>query len=756
MRRHTTAPRGIAAFGLLVLAGCADLATDPNRAPAAIVFGAPVVMATENSEVVLDAAVVDRRGRPISNLPAWSPLSWVSSNPLVVRVDTAGVTALRPGEVLVTASAAGLESTATVRVNPVSTVLDIAAIVVRQPDRPTNILAPGVPAELEVYLTAGGINYFQPEVVVTLTSNGAPLATLVLAREGISIPQVLDTDDPNNAWRGSIPAELVQPGLELMVEADPDGSFVHAEGSRDRYPAGGRFALAIGESATLLRVEGAYLTQSIQRFDGSVPLVEGRDALLRVFVTSDEPNDYDPIVHASFFEGETLIHQVEIDRANPEIPRVANEATLAGSWNVMIPGSVLRPGVSMVVEVDTDGVIPLKPGGFRRIPAQGRLPLDVRAVPPIRIRMVPVTQATVGTTGNITPDRLPVFVESVRSRYPLLDVQMDIRAPYVTNRTASTQQGWADILFELRALRLTDESDRYYYGVLTHPGGTNIGGVGFIGGAAAVGYDHALRAQEVFAHEIGHNFNLRHAPCGNPSDLDPFFPYAGASIGHYGFNTTTGEVKTPSANRDLMSYCSPEWISDYTYERVLSQRDLTDWTTTGSAVSEDALLVWGGVAGGRLVLEPSFRFEMRPALPSGQGAYEIRGLDAGGMTLFTYRFEPEEVDHLDVRSFAFALPTDVARIDALAEIVLSGPEGEVRRTRAALAPEPAVRVARPGIERAEASWDIAESPVALIADAETGEVISFAREGRIAVPGRVVDVVTSDGVRSTRRTVDLR
>ena len=32
-------------------------------------------------------------------------------------------------------------------------------------------------------------------------------------------------------------------------------------------------------------------------------------------------------------------------------------------------------------------------------------------------------------------------------------------------------------------------------------------------------------------HEVGHNLSLRHAPCGDPSNPDPNYPYANATMG---------------------------------------------------------------------------------------------------------------------------------------------------------------------------------------------------------------------------------
>ncbi len=743
----------------MVTAACADLSTEPDRTPAGIILTPGVSTVLENETIPLEVTVVDRRGRPIDNIPPWAELNWAPANPRVVVVDGGSLVAGMPGESKVTASIAGLTETATVRVNPRSLRMDVGAVVVSQPGTGSGFLASGVETTVQAFLTADTVNFYKPRVIATLTSGGTTVATIELTRDAESIPQQLQVHNPLNAWTATIPAHLVQPGLGLSVVADPEETFIHAPGSRDRYPDAGAFSLAIDQPAILMRMAGAYLTQSIQRFDGSIPLVADRAAFLRVFLVSDESNNLQPPVRATFYEGESVIHQVEIHNTFGSIPLSVQEGVPGRSWDVMIPGSVLRPGVSMVVEADPTGTVSLKAGSLTRIPEVGRMPLDVRPVPPLWLRMVPVTQSEMGSTGTINAGNLAAYIQAAQSKFPLSQVNVDIRTPYVSGTTVTDMSAWTALLFEMQALRVTDNSGRYYYGVVRHPGntGNNVGGIGFIGGRAAVGYDHAALGPETFAHELGHNFSLRHAPCGGPTDADPQFPYAGGGIGHYGFDMTTGTIKLPAAEKDLMSYCTPEWISDYSYEKSMAYRHAWDWNASGPDVSGDALLVWGGVSGGEMVLEPAFRLDMVPSVPAGAGgAYEVRGLDARGSVIFSYRFEPEEIDHSDARSFAFAIPNEVARADELAEIVLTGPEGETRQTRSAAPPPPATRLARPGIVRAEASWDAAASPVALVRDSGTGEVLSFARGGRIALPGRVVDVITSDGVRSTRRTIDLR
>jgi hypothetical protein len=81
------------------------------------------------------------------------------------------------------------------------------------------------------------------------------------------------------------------------------------------------------------------------------------------------------------------------------------------------------------------------------------------------------------------------------------------------------------------------------------------------------------------AHELGHRTGIpQHAPCGNPDNVDPNFPdfpsfsfLPAASIGEVGFDWSTLQAYDPQSTYDLMSYCSPKWISPYNYRKVFDQ-----------------------------------------------------------------------------------------------------------------------------------------------------------------------------------------
>jgi hypothetical protein len=77
--------------------------------------------------------------------------------------------------------------------------------------------------------------------------------------------------------------------------------------------------------------------------------------------------------------------------------------------------------------------------------------------------------------------------------------------------------------------------------------------------------------QSALAHEIGHMCGRYHAPCGLPLQ-DPTYPtygnYGPASIGEFGVDIETLDIKNPATYKDFMGYCVPTWIPPYQYEHI--------------------------------------------------------------------------------------------------------------------------------------------------------------------------------------------
>ena len=182
----------------------------------------------------------------------------------------------------------------------------------------------------------------------------------------------------------------------------------------------------------------------------------------------------------------------------------------------------------------------------------------------------------------------------------------------------------------------------------------------------------------MIAHELGHNFGRQHAPCGNPSGPDPAYPYLDASVGTWGLDLPALSLKPPATYKDLMSYCNPDWISDYTYLGVLAYRGTApDVEPSAAAVAAPGrgLLVWGRVVAGNVILEPAFFVDAPARLPTRAGPHRIEGLDAAGLPLFSLGFDGEVVPDLprgEERHFAFVVPLGPAEEARLARLRLTG------------------------------------------------------------------------------------
>jgi hypothetical protein len=595
--------------------------------------------------------------------------------------------------------------------------------------------------------------------VTVVEGSPVPLTVTVLDQNGDPFEHVPGWAGP--AWSFDAGGRVEQQGGRLVaVKPGPARGTVTVAGLT------AQALVRVNPRSLGLSVDGLYLTQSVQTMSRSVPLVAGRDAYLRVFLRGDQPSFYSAKARVHLYHGGVLQESADLAAEGDSIPTEVREANYSGSWNAMIPARLVRPGLSVVVEADPGRVVPLKEGSQLRYPATGTLALDVQTVPKLWLRLVPIRQTRQGTTGNASALNKGDWVRDLVAMFPVAEYDVDIRTPYSTSTTATTGSAWEQMIEEIYALRVADGNDRYYYGVLTHPGGVGIAGIGFIGYPTAVGYDVLPAGAGTLAHELGHNMGREHAPCGGPAGPDPRFPYQGGGIGVHGFDVFRGDAKSPLREKDLMSYCEPEWISDYTYKAVLQYRLRGDGGTsadTRSAAAEPSLLVWGRMDGERAVLEPAFEITTRPSLPPEPGPYRVEGLDAAGAVLFSLPFRGARLAEVneDMRQFAFAIPTRLAKTDRLERLRLVGPgvSAERRAVPAGpgrIAPSAALRRRSGGEVRLE--WDAARRPMALVRDPATGEVISFARDGGAALRtgSPQLEVLFSDGVRTTRSTLRVQ
>ena len=509
-----------------------------------------------------------------------------------------------------------------------------------------------------------------------------------------------------------------------------------------------------------LTVEGAYITQSTQRFDGSIPLVAQRPGFLRVFLKANELNSATPKVRARIYRNGQLVQTSTLNAPTASVGTTVSERNTSDSWGLSLGAELMTGALSVLVDVDPDNTVREVNENDNVYPASGTpRAFEVRAVPVVELRFVPIVTAVNSLTGNVNEGRIPELTSLAQRMYPIGLMSSDVRAAFTTSAPVLTSNGgdvWVQIINELNAVRVAEGTLRHYVGILKAPYTSGIAGIGFIPGKTVLSWDYPGAASTV-AHELGHNWGRSHAPCGGPAGPDPLYPYPNARIGVYGFDMLSGAVQDIE-RRDVMSYCSPEWVSDYTYEGILNFRGST--AASVSSATQSSLVVWGRIEGSTLTLEPAFLADTKPSLPARGGRYRVEGFDANGAQVFSMSFEGERVAEegvTDSRHFGFAIPMSAATAARIVSMRLSGDGREVRSTASAQG-SPTVTAQAIATDKVRLTWNAAQSPMLVVRDPDTREILSFARGGTTTVTTRkrVLDVAASNRVTSTRLQIQAR
>ncbi len=470
----------------------------------------------------------------------------------------------------------------------------------------------------------------------------------------------------------------------------------------------------------------AYLTQAVQSPHYPVPLIAGDSALLRVFVVSGtgaEANVSIPPARATFYLGGAEVDVVDLDGVSTPIPAVLDEGGLELSLNAMIPGSVIQPGLELVVEIDPEGTLDPSLGLAERIPESGRAPVSVVAVPTYELTFITFLwtedpdSALLAKVNGLTPDSPLLW--ATREFLPVNEISVAHHDPIWLDENPSA--GIMDHIIDATyAAKQAAGGRGHWVGVWSGC----CGGASFQIQTAGVGLeptapDRFWQNNNVIAHELGHLMTLPHAPC-NVGDPDPNFPFPNGSIGSWGYDMRSNELRAPTSP-EVMSYCGEreKWISGFYHQQALGWRLSSGTSESQPGRPVRSLMLWGGLRpDGELVLEPAFVLDAPPTMDIRSGAYRITGLDRQSREVFSYSVSMSPVDGGGA-AFALMVPVRPEWDATLDRIELVGPAGSVEIRR--------------------------DGPMAsvLLTDPRTGRIRGFLRHG--------LDVgVLSDSARANR------
>lgn len=393
------------------------------------------------------------------------------------------------------------------------------------------------------------------------------------------------------------------------------------------------------------------LYQSVQNHSNDVPLVAHKPALLRVYAQASSHSGSTPAAEVTVEarrDGQ-LIGVISVD-AKP-VSAAPSADDLDSTFNFDLPEAWLQGDVTLTATIDSpDAVSELNEANNAR-----QATFVFHDVPALDLTIVPIQYVDTVTGITFSTAAHDPISEWLLSAFPISKVNVTLHQPLTFAGDLREGAEWARLLDAVTALWTLEAgpgSAHIYYGLVPNstPDGDSwfsggVSGLGWIGQRVSLGLDVGEATGESAGHEIGHNFGRRHAPCGAPSGVDPHFPYPNASIGVYGVDIADDTLMDPEQTHDVMSYCGPEWVSDYTYEGLFQ-----DQTVRGNRVGNrgEGLLVSARLDGDKVESFAAYRLN-QPFMPNDRiSEYQVQVLDRSGNSLGVFPAELYEAEETGV------------------------------------------------------------------------------------------------------------
>lgn len=400
---------------------------------------------------------------------------------------------------------------------------------------------------------------------------------------------IANGDDPNNGG---------DPSGDGGATATGDGGAGSKDGSGPQPalppPTHLMSGISVGEVA-VFQATKISVAKAGAKVTSTTPIVAGRDGLVRLYVTPGAgwaSKSVTAVLSLTTAAGMAL-PQVT---STQTISAASTDAAASSTFNFSVPGSSLPVGVKFAVAITDPSASETASGtaSTARYPADGSLvTLGTQSSgTQLKVTLVPVQYGADGS--NRLPDVSAAQVESYRQEmlaiYPAAKVDITVRAPFHWTSTISASgSGFSGILQAMVNLRQTDNApdDVYYFGAFapsasfnSYCGGGCVTGLSGVNeqendptgrASVGVGFGGDDSSAVTMAHELGHAHGRSHAPCGGASGVDPQFPYSTGGIGPWGYNIVTKTLINPAQGKDIMGYCQPEWVSDYTYSALFDR-----------------------------------------------------------------------------------------------------------------------------------------------------------------------------------------
>jgi hypothetical protein len=337
----------------------------------------------------------------------------------------------------------------------------------------------------------------------------------------------------------------------------------------------------------------------------TAPLIENRRAFFRAYVTFDGAKGTAGYARARLKLGSS--QGVQSVAADAYLGQDSSEGAMDSSINWDVPANLMQGNVSVGVDLELgtgcDG------GQTTSYPPNGLLTLPLVKTGVMKVTLVPIVYDAdkSGRMPDIGQPQIESYRTALNSYYPISDVQITVREPVHSDIALTAGNGWGRFLSAVAAQRDADKApaDVHYY-ALVSPAVTFrayctmscIAGLSYLADVpssgkqvgAGIGFP-GPDAGDTMVHELGHQHGRGHAPCGATDGLDARYPsqgdYAMAGLGSWGLDFRTNKFQNPARTKDMMSYCTPIWISDYNYGLLAQRRLAITQAATARVIDAD-------------------------------------------------------------------------------------------------------------------------------------------------------------------------
>jgi hypothetical protein len=401
------------------------------------------------------------------------------------------------------------------------------------------------------------------------------------------------------------------------------------------------------------------LMDDFERPKGELPVVIGRDGLVRVFVRPQdawESRDVQVLLSV-----QSAAAGLQVFESWQVLGDASKPGKMETTVNFEVPGELLEADTVFTVSLHEGAPSGQGAGTADKFywssdPSDPAIQFEGTA--PVELVILPIRYNADGS-GRL-PNTSDVSIQKIHDRimahYPLTDLTVTVEPPVDWSFPINSDgSGWETLLGDM-AIRRTIAAvpENTYYYALFQPdesiesycsrgcvlGLSLLGGVNDVWSRASIGLGfNGDTTSETLVHEVGHAHGREHAPCGLfGQPFDNAFPYSDGDIGVYGYDIVQRELKSPSSDSDMMSYCMPQFVSDYTYDALLKRIQ---------ALADARRSATGPTTAWRVAMvDPEGTTTLGPVLdlasPPTGSERSVRVLDADGLAIGrrTARFAP--------------------------------------------------------------------------------------------------------------------